>query len=992
MNFGKEGALGLETGMATDLQTRNTSSKSEANLRRAFAELCARIKRVDLVAYLLALLLTILCYAFFLGLFDWFVGHSSGSAIQAARWLSWIMFLSLLGFLLVRTGQCWLRRVNPYYVAQQIEQTLPDAKNVLINWLDLRDEEMPTAFQRNLSTRAAEQVQEAWPEQTVKTRKNWIMLGALGLPTIGLLILLVADPAALWSSLLRGFMPFYTPQRIARTQITIVQPDGGEAEISPTEAITFAAKIDGRVPAGNRPDSPRLSYRYHGDEDYRSQLLQQGDAGLWTTQLQADQLRTGFWYKISAGDAQTPEHQVRVRARAHVKKFEISYRHPPYRRLPNTTSVFPNERETRPTIRGPRGSEVGLIIRGSRPVRKMSVEMMTGNQKQEVPTLKLADGAFSCSWTLDKPGQFRVTFISTDGEENTDRDWYFIEVPADDAPSVVLTQPGQDVNLPEDATLELVGEASSIVGIKVLTLHLRVIEGPNKDMKLAPLVFRPEKSFESDGGYPRLLEYMEVVSLNQLKDEKGTIQNLEPNTTVLEYWLEGADCTTSPNPGGNIGKSSTYKLTFTPAPKSPSVAKQHAANRQKAIERKKSFEQRQDERLSKENQNRSQQPKGGAGEQNPQQQFDDANKGKQDTEGKIKQALKNQDDQKQRGDAKSPEQNSSTAKDGPPNSPDEPGPQQKDSPSTPPEDSGNVKDKGDSGGSSGEPRDGGATDTKAKDKPGEGQTQASTKGIEQNGPDAQNKNMQAAMNPETPPEAASKASATNDAAGTNKGEPNARPRDQTNEPGKARGDDAKTKNKEPSWDDIAKLIEQLPNLDAEGKEAGKALAEIAKTSDDPRKRDIAEKALAKNGRKPKTGEEKKGPNPFGSGGESAGIADAVKTAAANREFARRIGQMQLEDWKKRVTPELLKKAGLSEAEWQRYLKNMQSYDALVRRLNSKLVNDALKKELRGGANPSTGVREVESGASNELNESGRAPAPPDLRDAQSRHSKRPMNP
>ena len=107
----------------------------------------------------------------------------------------------------------------------------------------------------------------------------------------------------------------------------------------------------------------------------------------------------------------------------------------------------------------------------------------------------------------------------------------------------------------------------------------------------------------------------------------------------------------------------------------------------------------------------------------------------------------------------------------------------------------------------------------------------------------------------------------------------------------------------------------------------------------------------------------------------------LKAAAANREFLRRIGQMQLDDWKKRMTPDLLKKAGLSDADWQRYLKLAQDHDAAVRRLNAKLLQDALKKELRGGANPNAGLREVEnSGVSGTPLDGNRGAPPPELRD------------
>jgi hypothetical protein len=597
--------------------------------------------------------------------------------------------------------------------------------------------------------------------------------------------------------------------------------------------------------------------------------------------------------------------------------------------------------------------------------------------------------------------------------------------------------------------LELVGEASSNVGLKSLTLHSRILAGSEK---LAPRVFRPDISLKfDDGTYPGEVEYMDVLALDQLKNDKSVIIRPAPGS-VIEYWLEAVDCTDFPNPAGNIGKSPVYKVTLLPATKD---IKQQANQRKAAQARQKNFEKQQDDKRSKENKERSQNSNGGAGDQEPQKQLDALKNEKKDAGQKISDAIKQEDEMKDRGDAKGPEQNQSAAKDGPPNSSDDPQPQPKESPSTQPEDTGNSKDQGngqagaskdagpqkekkepaskgerkdgpkespstakDDGGmgkqeSAGGTKDGGpmGMDTPmpqpakepspddggpmplAKGASSEPQTQGNAKGIDQNGPDVQTKDLQTGTNPAQLPDAAAKTGAMNDSAGTSKGEPNQATPDPAKDAGIARGDDAKANQKRPSWDDIAKLIEQLPNHDDSGDEAGKGLADMVKNSDDSRKRDIAKEALEKNGRDPATGKEKKkGPNTFGSGTKSPGIGDEVKAAAANREFASRIGQMQLDDWKKRMTPELLKKAGLSEAEWQRYVKNMQSYDALVRQLNAKLIKDALKKELRGGTNPSAGIREVAgTKTSGDPLDAGRAPPPPELRDAMNRFLRQ-MNP
>jgi hypothetical protein len=1032
--------------MATDLQTRKTSSPSEAYLQSKFAELCARIQRVDLIEHLLALLLTVFCYAFFVGLFDWYVENSNAAFANAARWAGYAAFLGVFVYVLVQTVRCWFRRVNPYYVAHQIEQTLPDSKNLLINWLDLHDEELPTAFQKTLSTRAAEQMEECDPEQTITKRKNWILLGVLGLPALGLVVLLLLGPSSLVASLLRGFMPFYTPAPIARTQITLIQPAGGGAEISPTQSITFMAKIEGRVPADHRSDAPKLSYRYQASEDYLTQPLQPDGSGAWTTQLHAAQLRTGFSYKISAADAETPEYQVRLRTRAHVKKLEITYQHQPYRKLPKTlTSVFPNQRDTKPFIRGPIGSEVELIVHACRPWQKASVEFLpspsgrgAGSEGAFLPIRKLANDAFACKWTLNQPGQFRIAFISTDGEENTDRDWCPIEVPADDAPLVVLTQRGKDTQLPWNGTLELAGEAISNVGIKGMTLHLRVIEG---EPKLLQRVYRPEVSFKfDDGSYPNAIPYMDVIALDQFKNDKGTITYLRPGNT-LEYWLEAADCTEAPNPAGNIGKSPVYKVKLTAAAQ---LSKQEQVKRDAALQKKKEHEKQQDNKHSQENKNPARNPGSDNGSTDPQKDLDNLNQQKEKTEQQIKQALDDKKNNEQRGGAKSGDQNDSAAKEKPQQSADAPEPANKGTPPMSPEDSGNAKDQGDKSGSAGAPKDGGDQKEKSKDAPskgdrkdgpkeqpstakdggdmgktepaggtkdagpngmnepmpaqakelgaddgmpmpfakGESQPQSNIKGVNQNGPDLPNKDLQTTQEPS---DAKSKGGMMTDDAGASKGEP-----DQAKQPGNARDDDPTAKSKEPSLEDLIKLIERLPEPGAKGDDAGKALAAIGEKSKDGKMHDFVMEVLKKNGRDPKTGgKEKKGPNLTGTGGKSPGISDEVKTAAANREFIARIGQMQLNDWKKRVTPEVLKKAGLSDAEWQKYLKTMQAHDALVRQLNAKLFREALKKDLSGGANSIVRIRAVETiGTSNDPLDAGRAPPPPELRDPLRRAAER----
>ncbi|HZZ81255.1 MAG TPA: hypothetical protein VFE62_22315, partial [Gemmataceae bacterium] len=739
------------------------------------------------------------------------------------------------------------------------------------------------------------------------------------------------------------------------------------------------------VPTGKH--APTLRYRWNAEDDFQPAPLQSDGTGVWTTQLTASQLRAGVTYKISAGDAVTPEYQVRTRPPAHVARLAITYTHRPFRNLKPTTRIFPDESGSQPIIHGPVGSEVELMVHASRPVNSAWVQV--DGKELPIRMLPTDPQAFACLFTLKKPGQFRIGFTTPDGETYAERESHSILVVDDDAPKVVLTQPGIDVSLPEDGTLQIAGDAVSAVGIKSMMLHLRVVDGPDKALKLSPLAFRDGKSLQfDDGTYPLEVPYQAVVLLNQLKFDKGI--HLLPPGTVLEYWLEATDSADYPQATGNVGRSQPFKVTLLPKSKEP-VAEEKSRN--DALAKQKQFDDEQ--------QNQKKKSSGGSGGTNPQQSLNQIEKEQQAANKKLNDAMKDKKDNQQPGQAKGAEQKQQPGqkKDDPQNGGQSSQPQPKPSPMSQQKDAGGNKDQGGGKGQQGESRDngepkkddaskgdkkdgdgkgasspgkdgggmdkqesaGGARDggpmgappqaakdnasgadaptpsVKNQDPPKDGNApQGNAKGSEPNRPPGSSKDPQTAANP---PQGKNKGGM---APGPNSGEAKQGPPAQAN-PGQARNDPGKGEPKGSSWDEVLKQLPNLPRDDKAGDASGMKLADIAKGTGDERKRDIIVAMLTKSGRDPKTGKKQKMPSAFGTGGKTFGISDDIKTTAANREFAARIGQMQLDDWKSRLTPDLLKKAGMTEADWQRYVKNQQNYDALVRQLNARAARQALKE-------------------------------------------------
>src|SRR5262249_1852210 len=143
-----------------------------------------------------------------------------------------------------------------------------------------------------------------------------------------------------------------------------------------------------------------------------------------------DQVQNGFWYKIAAGDQETPEYQVRVQSLPQATRFEVTYHYRPYRKLADDRVLFPNEQAVLPYIRDYRGTEVQLFVRTNRELRSGRIETESSGVRQDIPAQILPDDprALLVRLTLEQRGFFRVLFTSKEGEENTDRSLYQIEV------------------------------------------------------------------------------------------------------------------------------------------------------------------------------------------------------------------------------------------------------------------------------------------------------------------------------------------------------------------------------------------------------------------------------------------------------------------------------------------------------------------------------------------------------------------------------------
>src|SRR5205814_5356424 len=133
------------------------AGRSEASVARQLHPARQRIRLLDVTASLLGWAIVTLIYGLAMVVTD--RALELPALVRQGAFVGYLLLsAAYLGVTLIRP---LCRSVNPYFAALQVEQTLPKAKNSVINWLDLHEQPLPASIRSAVSHRAAEDLSEA---------------------------------------------------------------------------------------------------------------------------------------------------------------------------------------------------------------------------------------------------------------------------------------------------------------------------------------------------------------------------------------------------------------------------------------------------------------------------------------------------------------------------------------------------------------------------------------------------------------------------------------------------------------------------------------------------------------------------------------------------------------------------------------------------------------------------------------------------------------
>jgi hypothetical protein len=545
----------------------------DARLARA----AGRIRMTDLLVGVLSLIVVTLGYAATMILID--------RSAELPGWLRQIGFVAWLGSmgyvgyrLIVRPLTAAL---NPLFVARQVESAIPDAHNVVVNYVDLKERDLPASVRTAVEKQAASEVTDA---DIAKAGESRTLVG-LGIAAAGLAVLLAVfflafSPAQFNSLIKRAFQPFANQPIVSKTRITIVHPADPNPTITAGTPVLLHVALDGRLPKADSDERTRLILRHNPDDPMGETVPFEPGATNREFVLKVPEylVQNGFWYRIVAGDGETDEYRVTVRPRILLTNVRVKYDYPKYLRMPSETV-------DRPQIEAYRGTTATVTATANRPVTGGRLVI---DQKEEIVRGQPGeDGKVSFTFTVAESGTYRIFLTSAENETSIDPPVYPIKVIVDNPPTVRIEKPeAEEIELPLNGLLAIDAVADDDLGLARLTTNVKLAGEGGKVLVDRP--YRLGLQRDADGSYPTRVEIKESVKLVELTGLK--------EGDVLEYWIEATDNRElSESEKGQVGVSAVKKVKLTAIPKEP----------EKRDEQKKQGEQRQDQQ-QKHDQNQKQ--------------------------------------------------------------------------------------------------------------------------------------------------------------------------------------------------------------------------------------------------------------------------------------------------------------------------------------------------------------------------------------------------
>ena len=382
--------------MATllDAPKAPTAAKLEEYVQRQLTAARRRVRLLDFFSAGLSLAVGALVVLLALQLVDRYVETPRGTG-----WALLGVGIALAaGYLYVLLFRPSRRDINPYFAASRVEQTLPNAKNSLVTWVDFQeDDRLPGSVRSAIGQKAARDLRGVDLNRAIENKTVLWMAIAAGVILVG-----------------NAVVAFLSP---TRTELNLEEPKAGDITVFNNQDVTFQVHVYGRIPSPTDADAVRLRLWYNPDDpdlsEDRAMRAAEDDRRQFKVTIPAKQVRTGFRYKILAGNTQTSDYTVTCKIIPEFTGFDVSYVYPDYlKRTPEKT----NDQN----LLAPFGSVATVIVHTNRVVKNGHIEIEGRAVTLDGQLIEGQPDAIQFAVPMEKESKYRVWFSTPEGDKNAD--------------------------------------------------------------------------------------------------------------------------------------------------------------------------------------------------------------------------------------------------------------------------------------------------------------------------------------------------------------------------------------------------------------------------------------------------------------------------------------------------------------------------------------------------------------------------------------------
>ncbi len=349
----------------------------------------------------------------------------------------------------------------------------------------------------------------------------------------GTVLLVLASPGQFADALFR--ITHFNREFVSPAEFTLdVTP--GNTEVIKGQTIPIAVRIQAGhlLPETSRRHALDLFWRLEGTQNFEHAELRPDSAGVYRTAFQSIRGTTEYYATISNSESQ--RYKLMVVDRPVFRSFQVCLEYPAYTKLPPKA-----QDEFIGDVTALAGTKITLSGIASKELREGAVVFGAGKPL----SLAINSRKFSASFPLVTETDYHIEVSDTEDLFNADPVRYHLKVIPDESPTVVLLQPGRNIDLTGDQFLRLLIQAKDDFGISALRIGYRMVHSRYEQPWESPRFV----SIALPAGTPTELELPYTWDLAPL--------HLVPED-VVEYFAEVFDNDAVQGP--KAGKSQTFLI------------------------------------------------------------------------------------------------------------------------------------------------------------------------------------------------------------------------------------------------------------------------------------------------------------------------------------------------------------------------------------------------------------------------------------------------